>query len=220
MLGRVIIMSLIGWVYVTPAFALDWALARPDLGMVKSYDRYELIIFDQTAPMSLRALQDSDKTSLSALPLNGADEKEEARRLLETELPALIHKGFGGIMLKPAENADQQTISRLIKAIHLHYPQLTLYLKDQLTVAEQVAAYINGVVLENSDEDSEGLQNSEARLAAFSKAYPHLKILTLDVVQADDAQARQNIARLRKEQGFFPYITSAHKPASRREAGL
>lgn len=158
---------------------------------------------------------------------------EWQRKLLKDVLPAVMKRGFDGVMLDtvdsaialeqqdPAKYAGMQAAAiKLVGKIRAAYPDSKLMLNRGFDILDSVRDDVDMVLAESIlaqydfDTQKSSLFPSETyfELASFLKRMrsrsPHLKIYTIDYWNMDDAEGVAKLYNAQRAQGFVPYVAT------------
>lgn len=156
---------------------------------------------------------------------------EEWKRLLIDEtIPAIIKKGFKGLMLDTLdtsimlEEADpkkyggaNRAMADLVRAIHERYPGLLLISNNGFSILPEISPVLSGMLAESINttidfEANKYIKNTEAdkeqkvRMLTEMKERYALPVFVIDYVSQDDKPAVADAAKKDRELGFVPYI--------------
>lgn len=155
------------------------------------------------------------------------------RMVIEERIPALLRRGYNGIMIDTADRAGMlekaqpkrhagmnDAAVRLIRTIRMHYPDMPIMLNRGFDILPQVAGDIDMVLAESiyafydaktakSNRQPDAHYASVAQwLNALRKEHPALTVYTLDYWPQEDEEGIQAIYAAQRSQGFIPYVTS------------
>jgi len=152
--------------------------------------------------------------------------------VIEELIPAILHKGFDGVMLDTADSpidfeAKQSAgqglsnaVVALIRTIRMHYPHMPIMLNRGFAVLPHVAQEVDMVLAEsiiagadekNTEPRRHAEQDTASAVALLKEAQtqaPHLKIYTLDYWPQEDEEGIKAIYTAQREHGFIPYVAA------------
>lgn len=157
---------------------------------------------------------------------------EWIRIIIEDRIPALLHKGFNGVMLDTIDSPlylqerDPQRFpemreasAALVKEIRLHYPNLFIMLNRGFEILPQVAPHINAVMAESilvdnvTDKENpvffqdETHQKMVRELKEAQQLNPRLKVYALEYWPLEDAAGVKELYARHRKLGFLPYVS-------------
>ena len=158
---------------------------------------------------------------------------EWTRYLIEDVIPHIIEHGFDGVFLDTLDVSEElerkhpkqysgmiKAAAKVIRTIHYHYPHLKIMTNRGFAIVPDVLADIDYILLESilvNYDHKEGKHsffpdatyNQIVEMVhGFKKKAPHLKILSLDYWNMEDAETIKSIYQRQRKQGFLPYVTS------------
>lgn len=153
--------------------------------------------------------------------------------VLDTEIPALLAKGFDGVMLDTIDSAlhlealepqrfagTTQAAAHIVKTIRARHPHITIMMNRGFDLLPLVASDIDILLAESTlsrydlasrtatfapDED---YRQYLAKIRAAQQLAPHLAIYTLDYWDMNDPQGVGAIYAFQRKQGFVPYVAT------------
>lgn len=154
------------------------------------------------------------------------------RRVVETLVPRLLHKGFQGIFIDTLDNPPElerrdpakfkgMTVAaaNLVKAIRRHYPRIYIMLNRGYTILPAVESEIDAVlgeaVFTEIDFEKNTYRLTDPKLyrqqvdllQAARKRQPKLRVFTLDYWKPDDIAGVIRIYAEQRKNGFLPYVS-------------
>lgn len=152
--------------------------------------------------------------------------------VIEQMIPDILRRGFDGLFLDTVDNAiyledlDPEKYSgmkdaavRLIRAIKLHYPHVSIMLNRGFEILARVDRHIDMVLGESifADYDFEKksyylvdaatYEKQVSSLNAAKRRRPGLKIFTLDYWDPQDHAGIKQIYDRQRSNGFSPYVS-------------
>jgi uncharacterized protein (TIGR01370 family) len=159
-------------------------------------------------------------------------DKRWTRRVVETLVPRLLHKGFQGIFIDTLDNPPElerrdpvkykgmtAAAANLVKAIRRHYPRIHIMLNRAYAILPDVEGEIDAVLgeavyteidFEKSTyrlADSKVYRQQVELLQAAKKRQPKLRVYTLDYWKPDDIGGVIRIYAEQRKNGFVPYVS-------------
>jgi uncharacterized protein (TIGR01370 family) len=157
---------------------------------------------------------------------------EWQRHILDIQIPAIMAKGFDGVMIDTLDSAfakagedpirfggTQAAAIALIQQIRQKLPTGAIIMVNRgFEIADEIAPSIDVLLAESIlvDANQQGVQyfpdevydSYVDRLQQLKQKNVHLTIFTLDYLNASDMNARQNIECVQRRRGFSPYIST------------
>lgn len=155
------------------------------------------------------------------------------KRVIEEIIPSVLFQKFDGLFLDTLDDAEFLETSNpekykgmkaaaisLVKAIHLHYPQIKIMMNRGFALLPALAKSINMELAEstyttyNFEKKSYQLipnGNSEDVISLLKNARvlnPSLQIFTLDYWYPEDTAKIKEIYAAQRERGFIPYVST------------
>lgn len=152
--------------------------------------------------------------------------------LLKVQLPAIIAQGFDGVMVDTIDSAlaqeaanpaalsgTKEAVADLIRQIRQNLPKEAIIMANRgfdiipevanvvdILLAESIL--VDGRQAEVKYFDQSVYQSYVDTLQQLQRKNTHLSIFTLDYLNTEDMNARQNIECVQRGHGFSPYVTT------------
>ncbi len=153
--------------------------------------------------------------------------------LLSEEIPALLAKGFDGVMLDTIDSALYQEVlepkryagmkdaaAQIVKQIRSRYPHITIMVNRAFDLMPLIAADTDILLAEStlshydlsekraSFAPDEDYAQYLAKIRAAQGVSERLKVYTLDYWDMNDPEGISKIYELQRKQGFVPYVAT------------
>lgn len=155
------------------------------------------------------------------------------KRVIEELIPAMIHKGFHGIMMDTLDNpADLErrdpnkfkgmtaAAARLVRTIRRHYPDLVIMMNRAYEILPDVERHIDIVLGESVYADYDFAKKNYKLvkpafytqqvkwLKAAQKRTPSLRVFSLDYWDPNDTKGVDRIYKVQRANGFEAYVST------------
>lgn len=154
--------------------------------------------------------------------------KEWRRYVVDTLVPRVIARGFGGIFIDTIDTAEYlrdvkklpdavKGAVKLIKDIRKSHPKIIIVLNNGLSLLDDVGKIIDALLVEDIFTSYDfktkkyslaSPEHKAARMApakAFHEKF-HKPVLALDYLEKTDTKGIQRVTKEARAQGFIPYI--------------
>ena len=154
-------------------------------------------------------------------------------RVVEDLVPAILESGFDGVFLDTLDNplylqerepdvyaGMVDAAANLVEAIRAHHPSIRIIVNRAYGILDRIAPFIDGVLGESvyasydfetktySLVDASLYRQQVEILQSVARNHSHLRVLTLDYWDPEDADGIRRIYAEQRGNGFDPYVAT------------